>query len=1562
MVTEAKTLQVGRERIARVFRYLKALNEHRNPAKRNLSEQPWSLWISRLPNHPAVRLRGDLDEAGEEGDFVLKVGRPTLTDAPEPPAPLFEWLEGSWEDPYVAVAISETRQVLMPDGRSETLRFDADGRRVEALERWRTLHDRWVQSERPARAAMHFFEKLYELHGRMEREAERIELILGDGILSWKRPHDSGGSIFHPILLQRIQLEFNPGLPEFTLVETGRECELYSALFRSLPEIEPKVLARCREELTRGGFHPLGRDDTSEFLRRLVVQLSPRGQFVTDGTPDDEPDDPQIGRSPVLFLRPRTLGFATALESTLEDLPRHDELSPALLKIVGLDPSTEAGEAAQLELSPGDEPESLLLSKPANPEQISIAVRLDQAGCVLVQGPPGTGKTHTIANLIGHLLAEGQSVLVTSHTTKALRVLRHHVVEPLRPLCVSVLESDLESRNQLENAVTTIVERLATGSPKKLETEAAESAAKRAAVFAELRQARQKLLAVRAEEYREIVVGETRLLPADAARKVTAEAGAHTWLPTPVMEGVGLPLSLAELEELYRANAELTLADEAGLAGGLPDGTCLPSPTELEQLVDERARLSAACAQHRADLWEDAPVAPTLAALDEAASLQNEAVALLDVAEPWKRAAIAAGRAGGPARESWDKLIELVGEVQSVAVTANEARLQHAPLPAETFALDEQLAIVEGILGHLADGRELGVMAFLAHGDWKRFIAQARVAEGEPRTVEHFRALQALLLLQRQRRELVARWDRQMQVLGAPSADELGPAPEEGAAQFCDELRHCLGWHMRDWVPFERALEQIGFHVGDFLAEQPPVLDGGELGRLRRAADEPLAAALRSRRHTLALSAVDAQLAMIRDALTTPGLAPVATQLRRAVENLDVDGYRAGSQRLSALRALARVAERRQQLLTHLGTAAPAWASAIAARRAPHAGPGLPGDPVAAWTWLRLREELDRRGRISLPELQTRVDKLAVELRRATAELIEKKAWAAQVRRTTSRQQQALVGWLDIVRRIGKGMGKRVPRLILEASQRMTECRSAVPVWIMPLARAVETFEPSTRFDVVITDEASQSDVMALIAFYMAKRVVVVGDHEQVSPSAVGQDLVAVQQLIDEHLEDIPNAVLYDGQMSIYDLARQSFGGAICLTEHFRCVPDIIEFSNHLCYDGKIRPLRDPSKAPLRPHVIAHHVSDGRAVNDTNPTEALVIASLIKAATEQPEYRGKSFGVISLVGDEQALEIERLLLHHLPPAEYEARRILCGNPAQFQGDERDIMFLSVVDTAEAGPLRMRSEPMFKQRFNVAASRARDQMWVIHSLDPADLKPRDLRARLIQHAENPTATRQLATPPAPVQESELVHKVHARLFDAGYRVHANWRVGYYTIDLVVEGGAEQRLAVECDGDWPWGLDRLREDVERQAILERLGWSFVRVRASEFYRAPEPVMEALFARLGELKIRPQGREPAATAVVTATAAEQVRARVVARAEELRRQWIARSQARLARAAAVEEAERKPRAAKATAARPKGKAATEKATKATKPAKVEKTKKPAAAKKPVAKSKPPKRPKGR
>ena len=90
----------------------------------------------------------------------------------------------------------------------------------------------------------------------------------------------------------------------------------------------------------------------------------------------------------------------------------------------------------------------------------------------------------------------------------------------------------------------------------------------------------------------------------------------------------------------------------------------------------------------------------------------------------------------------------------------------------------------------------------------------------------------------------------------------------------------------------------------------------------------------------------------------------------------------------------------------------------------------------------------------------------------------------------------------------------------------------------MPLARVAESFDPrDERFDVVIIDEASQSDVAGTLCWYLGDKVAVVGDHEQVSPLAVGQTLEVMEALIDEHLDGIPNRHLYDGTMSLYHLA-----------------------------------------------------------------------------------------------------------------------------------------------------------------------------------------------------------------------------------------------------------------------------------------------------------------------------------------------------------------------------------------------------------------------------------------
>src|SRR5438876_634410 len=1483
---EAEKLRVAREKITRVFRYLEALNQHRNPPKRQIREQPWHLWLHDLPTHSAIRHSaarsspGSTKTKGGDGQneaapasaiFSLRVQRPLLTRPPEPPNEIASWLEPGWDDPFHIALVAESREEPEGNGAILTIHFAADPARTGALRRWAVLRDEWARTEKPARQAMQLFETLYSLYGRIDREAERVELVLGDGILSWQRAE---GGIFHPILLQRLQLQFDAAVPEFTLSEAEHPVELYSALFQSMADVDGRVIGRCREELEQGGFHPLYNGTTSNFLKRMVVQLSPRGEFLEDSAPRSEQPDPRIGRDPVIFLRPRTLGFAAAIEGILADVRTREDLPWSLLNIVGEEspiPDAEPADAETSENAAAENGVDVLLSKPANPEQIRIARQLEEHGGVLVQGPPGTGKTHTIGNLIGHLLAQGKSVLVTSHTTKALRMVRHHIVPELRPLCVSVLESDLDSRKQLESAVGAIAERLSRADAGSLEIEWKKLEAERAELLKKLDDVRNQFADARADEYRDMVLAGKSWAAADPACKGGEANGLSAWIPGPVAAVAPVPLSPGELTDLYRTNVSLSREDESELSGHLPDLHDLPGPEEFEGSLSERNRLSMEDLEFRSDLWLSGVMQGSPEELEVLSASLRQAVEPLSGKEKWKLAAVYAGKYGDAHRVPWDQLVSFVRLVHREAAKSQESFVKHGPHLSDNLSYEDQERIAGEIFAHLDNGGKLGSVTLLTHRAWSQFIEATKVHKIHPRLAEHFLALGRMARLKNLREELSGRWDRQMATLGTPPASEVGEEIEKTLLQYCDSIEECLTWHNHTWRPLQQQLEDLGFRWEKFLAEQPAVVGAdGELVRIGKAVNDSLLTILDSRFKKLRLLQLEAEIRDLKGRLKLAARvaksSKATAKLLAAVSDEDSGEYRDAYERLLELKSRQADLDLRRALLSKLESAAPAWASVIRNRTSVHGRGEPPRDPTGAWTWRQLNDELDRRASVSLEVLQTKSEKLREQLRRITVGLIDKRAWSAQARRTSPRQRQALVGWLDTIRRIGKGHGIRVSLLRAEAARKMSECRSAVPVWVMPLSRVVENFDPRlTRFDVVIIDEASQSDVMALAALYLGKTVLVVGDHEQVSPSAVGQDLGIIQNLIFQYLQGIPNSDLYDGQISIYDLARQSFGGTTCLVEHFRCVPEIIQFSNMIAYYHRIKPLRDRKSTRLRPHTIAYRVAGSSRDGKINRQEALGVASLLTAAMEQPEYKTNdagqptTFGVVSLVGDEQALEIDSLLRKHISPDSYELHRLLCGNAAQFQGDERDIVFISLVDTAQRGPLSLRDQELFKQRFNVAASRARDQMWVVHSLSPQnDLKPDDLRRQLIEHAQDPSRLMHALEEKEKRTQSPFEREVMKRLVAAGYRVAPHWRVGAFRIDLVVEGDG-RRLAIECDGDRYYPLEKLPQDMDRQAVLERMGVIFARIRGTEFFRNPERAMKPVYEKLQQLEISPNGPSP-------------------------------------------------------------------------------------------------------
>ena len=206
-------------------------------------------------------------------------------------------------------------------------------------------------------------------------------------------------------------------------------------------------------------------------------------------------------------------------------------------------------------------------------------------------------------------------------------------------------------------------------------------------------------------------------------------------------------------------------------------------------------------------------------------------------------------------------------------------------------------------------------------------------------------------------------------------------------------------------------------------------------------------------------------------------------------------------------------------------------------------------------------------------------------------------------------------------------------------------------------------------------------------------------------------------------------------------------------------------------------------------------------------------------------------------------------------AELLRRKFKCGEAPTFQGSERDIMFLSMV--ADNKNCHALSGLIYDQRFNVAASRARDRMYLVRSVKTSDLSNLDLRLTLLNHYSKPMVTdKEEAEVLIDQCESGFEREVFTNLASRGYRIIPQVKTGAYRIDMVVEGAGDNRLAIELDGDEYHGPDRWPHDMNRQRVLERAGWVFWRCFASTWSLHKNDVLQELLARLTAMGIEPMG----------------------------------------------------------------------------------------------------------
>lgn len=607
---------------------------------------------------------------------------------------------------------------------------------------------------------------------------------------------------------------------------------------------------------------------------------------------------------------------------------------------------------------------------------------------------------------------------------------------------------------------------------------------------------------------------------------------------------------------------------------------------------------------------------------------------------------------------------------------------------------------------------------------------------------------------------------------------------------------------------------------------------------------------------------------------------PIVGKLISAIEKKNSAGWKSAVNELSTLFDKKEKSGRLNQVAQKIKEHAPNLYRDVLGLADAGVAFECPDNLELAWRIARLQSWLDgTHERVDIDDLQGRLERLTKKEYQLNSDLVTVLAWQRQIDKVTKKQRDALMAWSLQMKKYGKGMGKYAATNLKAAQEALKEAKNAVPVWIMPLTRAAQMFsEPKAgMFDVVIFDEASQCDIRGINIGYLGKKLLVVGDPEQISPAGIFQNQEKVFELISRFLFDIPFKDSFSVTSSLFDIAKIRLSNMIQLNEHFRCVPDIIAFSNHHIYEGKLKPLRYPHpKGLLKPALVPVLVEDGyqNTNNKVNEPEAqAIVAKLVECLNDpnydkRPDGRLCTFGIISLLAEDQAKYIEKLIRNlvtegAITEKTIEERKIECGDAYKFQGDERDVIFLSMVRAHDSDKPDERITALVdesaKRRFNVAASRARDQMFLFHSIPLESLNNRDdWRYKLLSWFYDPKKEELKAGREALKREfdsgraSPFSFDVGNVLIDRGYQVLPEYPVIGYRIDLVVQGTGA-RLAVECDGDQYHTLENWEADQVREQQLRRAGWEFWRVTGSAYYRNKERALESLWKKLNEMGIK-------------------------------------------------------------------------------------------------------------
>jgi len=410
----------------------------------------------------------------------------------------------------------------------------------------------------------------------------------------------------------------------------------------------------------------------------------------------------------------------------------------------------------------------------------------------------------------------------------------------------------------------------------------------------------------------------------------------------------------------------------------------------------------------------------------------------------------------------------------------------------------------------------------------------------------------------------------------------------------------------------------------------------------------------------------------------------------------------------------------------------------------------------------------------------------------------------------------------------------------------------------------VSNFIPAQEdlFDYVIFDEASQVMIgEALPSIYRGKKIIVVGDPDQMPPSKFSFSF--------------NGAIVADAdEKSIVDLCL--IGGShdwkvFDLQVHYRSKhPDLFEVSRSAIYPKTKQLVMANNYKPLIRHQLEKKDD---------------FETFVKYVNNNMNDDNKTYGIICMrIGDQVA--IQRMI---------NKKGVIVRALENMQGDEADEIFIFLNYTIGVGFIQAKNiwnEGGYK-RLNVALTRSRKKMHIVHTtpLDEMERvanqkndggdnsKSANLVLNLVKllNAHNPPDLNNentlftINTPAVDIEKIEsplerdfyyVFKDILSKLSHERFVLVPQVADGFFRIDFGVYDTLQNRyiLGIELDGAmYHSDLEQIFNDSRRQKTLEAMGWKIYRIWSTDWFSSPEEEMIKLSNKINDLStINPQNEE--------------------------------------------------------------------------------------------------------